>query len=189
LAIDNARVLMRTLLLGLTLSSAAWGQSAKPNLAETPRELPRRLPYEEGQRVPDGYRLRTGTNKPLVIAGIAVGGAGYAFGVLGALDNDFEDNTGFLLIPVAGPWLTLAAGPDPSEPCPEQEGEVCPTGDISFRVPALVLDGILQALGTTFLVTGLTTTRLYLQRADVAVSVVPTSFAGRGYGLGAVGRF
>jgi hypothetical protein len=43
------------------------------------------------------------------------------FGVLAAVDSDFDDNAGYLLVPGVGPWLMLAAGSDPSEPCPMQE--------------------------------------------------------------------
>jgi hypothetical protein len=189
MAMEKARLLMRTLLLGLTLSTAAWGQSAQPSFAQPERERPARLPYEAGERIPEGYRLQTGVNKPLVIAGIAVGGAGYAFGVMGAMDLGFEDHSGYLLIPVAGPWLMLAAGRDPAEPCPTEDGQVCPTGDISFQAPAVALDGVVQAVGVVLLATGLTTTRQYLQRKELSVSLMPASFGRQGYGLGAFGTF
>lgn len=187
MATENVRLLMRALLLGLTLSSAAWGQSARPHLAEPPRELPRRLPYEQGQRIPDGYRLRTGMNEPLLITGIAVAGGGYAFGVMGAMDLGFEDNSGYLLIPLVGPWLTLAAGRDPQEPCDPKD--VCQGGDISIREPAIAVDGVIQAIGTAFILGGLFSERRYLELKDVTLSVAPASFGRGRYGLGAVGTF
>ena len=185
----KASLVVGTMLLAISLSSAAWGQSAQPSFEEPGKERPARLPYEPGRPFPEGYRLQTSMNKPLLIAGIAVGGAGYVFGVAGAMDHGFEDNSGYLLVPLAGPWLMLAAGPDPAKPCSEDAPEGCADGGISYRVPAVVLDGVVQALGAVLIVGGLTTTRHYLQRKDLTLSVVPASFGGTGYGLGAVGTF
>jgi hypothetical protein len=184
--IRKVRVLGGTLLLALTLSGSAGAQAALPQLASQ-RELPARLPYEDGQPIPEGYRLRTGPNKGLVIAGAIVGGGAYVFGVAGAVDSDFEDNATYLFIPLAGPWLMIAAGSDPPKPCPM--GQTCPTGNPSYKSLFIGAAGVAQAVGAVLFITGLTAERRYLLRKDVEVSFVPASFGRDGYGLGAVGTF
>jgi hypothetical protein len=176
-----------TLLLALTLSSTAGAQSAAPDLTSQRKPPPRRLSYDEGQPIPDGYRLRSEPHKGLLITGAIMGGGAYAFSVMGAVDTSFEDNAGYLLIPIAGPWLMLAAGNDPPEPCPM--GETCPTGNPSYKGLAVGAAGVLQAVGAVLFITGVMTERRYLERKDVEVSIVPTSLGNDGYGLGAVGTF
>jgi hypothetical protein len=52
----------------------------------------------------------------------------------------------------------------------------------------LIFDGIIQALGGTFLILGYTVTKEYVVRDDVGYFVTPMR-VGSGYGVGAVGRF
>jgi hypothetical protein len=179
------RVLGGTLLLALTATGPASAQSAAPALvrAESP---PSRLRYEEGQVVPEGYRLRSGPRKGLVISGAIVAGAAYGFGVVGAVDSDFEDNAGYLLIPGVGPWLMLAAGRDPPKGCPTRE--VC-AGDIDYKPLFVVGAGLAQAVGTVLLVAGLTSKRRYLERKDLEMSVVPIPLGQGAYGLRVMGTF
>jgi hypothetical protein len=184
--VNKLRVLGGTLLLALTATGTASAQGAAPALVR-PESPPSRLPYEEGQLVPEGYRLRSGPRKGLVISGAIVGGAAYGFGVVGAIDSDFEDNAGFLLIPVVGPWLMLAAGSDPPKSCPAQA--VCADGMPDYKPLFVVAAGVAQAVGTVLFVAGLTTKRRYLERKDLEVSVVPASLGQGAYGLGVTGAF
>jgi hypothetical protein len=180
-------VLGGALVLTLTLSGIARAQSAAPDLTDQRKPPPRRLSYEDDQPIPDGYRLRSGPHKGLLITGAIMGGAAYGFSVMGAVDTGFEDNAGYLLIPLAGPWLMLAAGNDPPKPCPTNE--TCPTGNPSYKSLAVGAAGVLQAVGAVLFITGITTERRYLERKDVEVSIVPASFGSDGYGLGAIGKF
>jgi hypothetical protein len=175
------------LLLALNISNVAAAQSAAPNLTTHRRPPPLRLSYDEGQPIPEGYRLRTRAHRGLLLTGAIMGGGAYAFSVVGAVDTHFEDNAGYLLIPLAGPWLMLAAGSDSPKPC--LMGETCPTGNPSYKSLFVGAAGVLQAVGTVLFISGVTTEQRYLERQDVAVSVVPASFGKDGYGLGAVGRF
>lgn len=183
--VNKVRVLGGTLLLALAATGTASAQGAAPALVR-PESLPSRLPYEEGQLVPAGYRLRSGPRKGLVIGGAIVGGAAYGFGVVGAVDSDFEDNAGYLLIPGVGPWLMLAAGSDPPEPCPT---EVCADGMPDYKPLFVVAAGLAQAVGTVLFVAGLTSKRRYLERKDLQVTVVPAPFGRGAYGLGVIGAF
>lgn len=175
-----------TLLLALTATGAASAQGAAPSLVR-PESPPSRLPYQEGQPVPEGYRLRSGPRKGLVIGGAIVGGAAYGFGVVGALDSHFEDHAGYLLIPGAGPWLMLAAGSDPPKRCPTQEA--CADGMPDYKPLFVVAAGVAQAVGMVLLVAGLTSKRRYLERQAPEVSVVPAPLGQGAYGLGLVGAF
>lgn len=184
--VNKVRVLGGTLLVALTATGTASAQGAAPALVR-PESPPSRLPYEEGQRVPEGYRLRSGSRKGLVISGAIVGGAAYGFGVVGAVDSGFADNAGYLLIPGVGPWLMLAAGSDPPKPCPMQE--VCADGMPDYKPLFVVAAGLAQAVGTVLFVAGLTSKRQYLERTDLEVSVVPAPLGQGAYGLGVIGAF
>jgi hypothetical protein len=184
--VNKVRVLGGTLLLALTASGTASAQGAAPALVR-PESPPSRLRYEEGQQVPEGYRLRSGPRKGLVISGAIVGGAAYGFGVVGAIDSGFEDNAGYLLIPGVGPWLMLAAGSDPPKRCPTQE--VCADGMPDYKPLFVVAAGVAQAVGTVLFVAGLTSKRRYLERKDLKVSVVPAPLGHGAYGLGMIGAF
>jgi hypothetical protein len=182
--VDKVRALGGALLLTLTVTGTASAQSAAPAFAR-PESPPSRLPYQDGQLVPEGYRLRSGPRKALVISGAIVGGAAYGFGVVGAFDSEFEDNAGYLLIPGVGPWLMLAAGSDPPKGCPMQE--VCSMSD--YKPLFVVAAGLAQAVGTVLFVAGLTSKRRYLERKDLEVSVVPAPLGRGAYGLGVIGAF
>ncbi|RYZ09091.1 MAG: hypothetical protein EOO73_04815 [Myxococcales bacterium] len=184
--VNRERVLGGVLLLALTATGTASAQGAAPALVR-PEPPPSRLAYQEGQPVPEGYRLRSGPRKGLVIGGAIVGGAAYGFGVVGAIDSDFEDHAGYLLIPVAGPWLMLAAGSDPPKACPAQE--VCADGMPDYRSLFVAAAGVAQAVGTVLFVVGLTSKRRYLERKELEVSVVPASLGQGAYGLGVIGAF
>ena len=183
---NKVGVLAGTLLLALSITGPASAQGAAPALVR-PKPPPLRLPYQEGQLVPEGYRLRSGPRKGLVISGAIVGGAAYGFGVVGAVDSDFEDNAGYLLIPGVGPWLMLAAGGDPPQRCPTQE--VCADGMPDYKPLFVVAAGLAQAVGTVLFVAGFTSKRRYLERKDLEVSVVPAPLGRGAYGLGVIGAF
>jgi hypothetical protein len=184
--VSKLRVLGGTLLFALTATGTAWAQAAAPSLVR-PQSPPSRLPYEEGQPLPEGYRLRSGPRKGLVISGAIVGGAAYGFGVVGAVDSGFEDHAGYLLIPGVGPWLMLAAGSDPPKRCPTRE--VCADGMPDYKPLFVVAAGLAQAVGTVLFVAGLASERRYLERKDLAVSVVPAPLGQGAYGLGVIGAF
>jgi len=145
------------------------------------------LPYEDGDPIPPGYRLVTRKRRGLIIAGSIVTGVPWAFGVMGAVGNDFQDNTGLLLIPVIGPWALLATNTARDGSCGPTDS-FCDASKASLR-SALVLDGIVQLAGASMFVAGMFFPRTRLVRRDVVVSVVPTTLGHGGYGIGALGTF
>jgi hypothetical protein len=147
------------------------------------------LPYEEGQVVPPGYRVSEQRRRGLIIAGSLVTGIPWVFSVTGAVAADFENESGFLLIPGIGPWLMLAAGGAKNRECGAEDfSNVC-NADKSGMRAVLVLDGITQTAGAIMFIVGMASTKKRLVRSDVLVGVSPVRVGKDGYGLGVQGSF
>jgi hypothetical protein len=145
------------------------------------------LPYEEGDTIPQGYKLRTQPRRGLVIAGSIVTGVPWVFSVMAAVGADYDNKTGFLLIPAVGPWLTLLAGGGKNDEC--SSGDDFCNGDNSALRSVLVLDGLMQTAGAIMFVSGFAFPRTRLVRQDVTLSLLPTTLGRDGYGIGAIGTF
>jgi len=145
------------------------------------------LPYEEGDPIPAGYRLRKQPRRGLIITGSILTGVPWALSVTAAVGADFDNKTGFLLVPALGPWLTLLAGGGKDDDC-ATSSDFC-SGDNSGLRAVLVLDGLVQTTGAVLLVAGIAIPRQRLVRQDVTVGIVPALVGNDGYGLGAVGTF
>jgi hypothetical protein len=147
----------------------------------------RELPYEQGDPIPEGYQLRDRPRRGLVIAGSVVTGVPWVFSVMAAVASDYENWSGFLLVPALGPWLMLATGGASDEPC-ASGGDSCSGGRSGLR-SVLVLDGLIQTAGAAMFVAGLAIPRKRLVRTDVSVGFFSTPLGRDGYGLAAVGTF
>ncbi len=136
--------------------------------SEEPKE---ELPYEEGDPIPEGYKLTTKSYNGLLIAG------GVTFGVLYGLSAavgiaamaEGDDGGGMLLIPVAGPFI--AAGTLDSQN--------------DFKGPGVVA-GLGQAAGLTLLTLGLVLDKQVLRRLPVTPAAAISDDLQL---LGAAGRF
>jgi hypothetical protein len=123
-----------------------------------------------------GIAQRTFPNRPLLATGSVLLVSSYVPAVIGAAISDRSD-ADRLYIPVAGPWMTLAQGPE------EKAGHKA----------LLVADGALQGLGALMMVSSLliperTTQNWYLIGQNQKVRVGPQHMRA-GFGLGASGRF
>jgi hypothetical protein len=141
------------------------------------------LRYEPGQPIPSGYHVEERVRRGLVIAGAITFGIPYAYGLTVAADDNSTDKTGYLFVPVLGPWLMLAAG-GANRNC---GSDVC--FENSGRRALLFLDGITQATGAILLTAGIAYPTKRLVRDQIALSFTPTPIGHDGYGLGAVGTF
>lgn len=114
-------------------------------------------------------------NVPLLATGSVVLVGSYLPAVVVAGVRDTKDDND-LYIPIAGPWMMLAGGPDESK---------------GYKA-LLVADGVAQGLGalmllTSFMIPERMTDHWYLLGSN-DLKLTPTR-VGTGYGMGAVGRF
>jgi hypothetical protein len=145
------------------------------------------LPYEEGQPVPAGYRVVSQPRRGLVIGGSIMTGVPWVFSVMGAVAADYDNKSGYLLVPGIGPWLMLLAG-GAKDNCSTVNGLQLCDKQSGLR-SIIVLDGLVQTGGAVMFIAGLALPRKRLVRDDVTVSFVPTPMGRDGYGIGAVGTF
>lgn len=156
-------------------------------------ELPPVLPYREGQPIPPGYHLEERPLKGAIITGFVLTAVPYITGLLVAATTGFPNQSGFLVVPWAGPWLTLAARKNHCEPETYEEAEASASDPENCVEDAAVgfalwMDGVVQAAGGTLLLVGYLVTRTKLVRDAPAVSFTVTPM-GAGYGLSASGTF
>ena len=102
------------------------------------------------------------------------------------------NETGWLFVPVVGPWMTLgqrsyATCNTPNNGSQSSTQSLACVGDI-FAVMGLITDGVLQATGATLLLVGVAAGRPTLVRDDEAVRLTPMRI-GSGYGAGLAGTF
>lgn len=183
---DSTRLLASMIVCCIgSLCCPATAQTAAPTTyvlvpLPPPPPKPNHLPYEPGQRVPDGYHIEERASRGLVIAGALTLGIPWAWGAATASDTNFEGKSSYLLIPVAGPWIFLAT----------RDGAGCSNAVCIASNSVLVLDGAAQAAGAIMLTAAFMYPRKQLVlNNEVSVAIVPTSMGRNGYGLGAIGSF
>lgn len=146
------------------------------------------LPYEDGDTIPAGYRLRQQPRRGLIIGGSIMVGVPWALGTTAAAGDNFRNKSGFLLVPGIGPWLMLLAGGAKDSASCDSSTDHC-SGSRSGLRAVLTLDGLVQTAGAVMFVAGFMVPRKRLVREDVTVSLAPTPIGRDGYGLGAIGTF
>ena len=159
-----------------------------PSLSPAGYQAPLELPYTAGEPIPLGYRLVEEPRYGLVTAGWVLTGVTYGLGAAAALSANFDNASGFMLVPFVGPWLTLGRRDhaDCSDSSGADDGLRC-VGDV-FVILGIVADGLLQAGGAALLFSGYLAKRAKLVRANLAWSLSPRPI-GSGYGLAATGAF
>jgi hypothetical protein len=127
----------------------------------------------------------------MIVGGVIPLSVAYMFSLLGASANDFKDGTAWLILPVAGPFISAATfhhqycsvydnGYSSSATCQSDSDRAVRT--------ILLFDGILQATGFALTLWGMTSTRHRLVRDDTTLSLRPAQL-GRGYGFALAGTF
>jgi hypothetical protein len=127
-----------------------------------------------------------------VIAGTIVFAVSYGIALGAALVDDFNDQTSWLAVPLAGPWLMMYNRAQPrcdtttsSDVCFEQSLETI----LRFY---LAVDGVAQAAGATMLGFGIAGRKLLVRDdsyAAVRVRILPGRVGSSGYGAMLAGRF
>ncbi|MDF3065681.1 MAG: uncharacterized protein K0R38_1282 [Polyangiaceae bacterium] len=160
--------------------------------------LPPILPYKKGLPVPPGYRVVDRTSG-LVLGGGLTLLAGYAAGLGLAASQDFERGTGYVAIPVVGPWAAIGArsfscrvpisiNVDGATVQRELNKCVGQAFDEVTTVVFLTVDGLIQATGAVLFFVGLGSSYKELVREDLpktAVTVLPEG----GMALSVSGKF
>jgi hypothetical protein len=148
------------------------------------------LPYESGDPVPEGYRVATQSRRGLVIAGSVVGGIAWGLSITSAVEANFDHKSGWLVAPVIGPWMMLAAG-GAKDRCTYStyDSGYCYKEDNSFLRSVLVLDGMAQLAAAAMLTFGVGYPTKRLVRKDVTVAMSPVHLGKDGFGVAATGQF
>lgn len=106
--------------------------------------------YKEGEPIPPGYHIETRGSKKLIIAGLAVFGglylaSAFAGGLFLSEGGDSADELGPLLIPIAGPFITMGtSGLDLGS-----------NNDGQLPFILLLFDGLGQTAGAVLTIVGL----------------------------------
>lgn len=153
------------------------------------------LPYRDGAPIPDGYRLEASSRGGLVAGGAGTLAGAYVIGLGFAVANDFDEGTGWLALPVFGPWVAIGGGEIRCNRKTLNSDCVDQALSEAERITFLTVDGLIQAVGVALMVVGVVSKHRELVRSDVAklepvpgVVVRPRS-VGSGLGLGAGGVF
>ena len=140
------------------------------------------VPYHENDPIPAGSHVETRTRLDIALAGGFMLAVPYGLSVWIAAEFDFPNHSRWLLVPAAGPFITLGV----RHGCGNGSGIECFPDQLLMI--ALGVDGVAQTIGAVALGAGLASTRSVLVRDDAALWIGPTR-VGSGHGLGVVGRF
>jgi hypothetical protein len=147
---------------------------------------PARIPYEEGQPAPPGYRLKSEPRTGLVIGGAVTLGTVWISTILAASivdavrnadrekDEPRDNGAAPLFIPVFGPFIAISTL--------DAEGP---------GTTLLVMDGLAQGAGAAMLIAGLTAERKVWVRqvGNVELRLAPVALDKRSLSMGLSGRF
>jgi hypothetical protein len=139
--------------------------------------LPPILPYKKGLPVPPGYRVEN-RSSGLVLGGGLTFLAGYAAGLGLAASQSFANGSGYVAIPVAGPWAAIGArsfkckvpisvNVDGATVQRELNKCVGQAFDEVTTVVFLTVDGLIQGTGAVLFLVGLGSSYQELVREDL----------------------
>jgi hypothetical protein len=158
-----------------------------PPPAPPPVVGPWKMPYEDGQPIPPGYRVEERVRTGSVVSGAILIGVPYLIGLTVASADNYEDQTRYLLVPVAGPWLMLAMHKRPASCQTDTTGECITDSLLRFY---LTTDGIVQGVGAVLLVWGMHGRKILVRDAFASsLYVAPAQLTASTNGLVLGGRF
>jgi len=163
------------------------GYNPYPAVPPAPVAGPWKMPYEDGQPIPPGYRVEERVRTGAIVGGALALGIPYLIGLTIASADNFQDNTRWLMVPVAGPWLMIAAHKDPA--C-DPNTDICIEQSFNTVVRFyLALDGIAQAAGTVLLIWGLHGRKILVRDGFASNVYVTPQITAQGGGAVIGGRF
>jgi hypothetical protein len=150
------------------------------------------VPYDGGP-VPSGYHVEERPRRGMLIAGPVIIGSAYAIGLTVASTDNFPNSTGWLAVPVLGPWITLAARHRTDSCVVDATGfDTCDssTTDDSTTRTFLILDGLTQATGAVLLIYGVASPKKVVARDFVgSLHFTPAKIGRDSYGGVLTGSF
>ncbi|GMU39128.1 MAG: hypothetical protein AMXMBFR22_33190 [Phycisphaerae bacterium] len=141
------------------------------------RGLPFTLPYRAHEPAPANYVLETRPLYGLVTAGTILVGFAYVAPLAIAGATGFDDHSGWLAVPVAGPFLWQKRS------CRNADARNEDSAGCGVFAPVLALH---QLAGFSLLTIGLIARKPHYVRQDLAVSIYPMP---NGYRLGVMASF
>jgi hypothetical protein len=150
------------------------------------------LPYRDGLPIPPGYRVEHRPANGLVAGGLASLSLAYGAAIVVAASDNFKNGTGWLLLPVVGPWAAIGAR---SYHCTNDplKAQQCIHGAFNQvqTIAVLSADAVVQATGALLFLAGLGSGQDELIRTQLAAGVrmAPLAISGSGLGLGIDARF
>jgi hypothetical protein len=156
------------------------------------------LPYRRGLPVPLGYEVERRSANGLIIGGLASLIVGYVTAVAVGGGAGFENGTGWVVVPVVGPWAAIGArayhcdngATDALQA--QNSANQCVRGAFNEvqTIAILSADAVVQATGAVLFLAGLASGEDLLVRVDVAGARVTPRAVGRdGFGIGFDARF
>lgn len=123
------------------------GQPLPPGVLPPPR-----FRYIDGTTLPEGYRIEEQANRGLITGGAVAFGIPYLTGLFVASYEQGEKGTGYLAVPLIGPWLMMG---NRNSACGEIGTPVTDRCDSDRAVRALlVTSGVFQTVGAGLMVLG-----------------------------------
>lgn len=157
-----------------------------------PRPLPMQ-PLPDADRAPPGYQVEEHTPATPIVVGSLLVGVPYATGLGIAAAEGFANSSGWLAVPVLGPWLALGARDNPCDGARDAQEFNSDVGHCvaePFVRGMLVLDGVLQATGSVVLIAGASASeKRVVPKRSARVVAMPQPVGRSGYGVGVVGSF
>jgi hypothetical protein len=142
--------------------------------------------------VPTGYHVEERARKGLIISGALLTGIPWAIGLAGVSSANFPNHSGWLVLPVLGPWLTLATRHQSR--CTSDgysDSSICIDDDTNgLARTALVFDGLVQGTGAVLFIVGISSKSQVLTRdLGAHLHLSPASIGHQGYGGFVYGEF
>jgi hypothetical protein len=165
--------------------------SMPPWAPAAPAFYPPVLPYRRGMPVPPGYEIEHRPASGLIAGGLVTLITAYGAAIVIGAGQDFENGTGWLAVPLLGPWGAIGARTFTCR-VPLEQSRKC-VNEAFDEVELLVFmtaDGLVQGAGAALFLVGLASGHEELVRQDLKkVSLGPRRMGRDGWGLGVSGLF
>jgi hypothetical protein len=156
--------------------------------------MPDSVPYTEGP-VPPGFHVEERARRGLIISGAVVLGVPWVLSLTFASGSNFPNQSGWLVVPGLGPWITLAARHnrgdcDYTTSNSSYDTYSCPDVSDDAMRTILILDGLTQGAGAIMLVVGLASPKKVIARDFMgSLHFAPSPIGKTGYGGFVTGQF